>query len=212
MVQAGNTILPPLMRVSSLYKGGNSQPRLSAIHPFNFSTIQPFNKIDPSPDTTCHPQPFGIQSHKVHSSPVRTSIPQGERNIIPSLFTLRLFNQNYPSPALRAPSPARGEGTIIFTPSTFQPFNKIDPSPDTTCHPQPFGIQSHKVHSSPVRTSIPQRGEEYNPLTSIPQRGEEYNPLTPHPSPIQPKLPLTRPSGTLSRKGRGDNTLHTLLN
>ena len=85
-----------------------------------------------------------------------------------------------------------------FTPSTFHPFNKIDPSPDTTCHPQPFGIQSHKVHSSPVRTNIP-------------QRGEEYNPLTPHPSPIQPKLPLTRPSGTLSRKGRGNNYFHPSL-
>ena len=49
-----------------------------------------------------NPQPFGIQSHKARSSPVRTSIPQGEReNILrnkpfnPSPF--QLFNSLYPS-------------------------------------------------------------------------------------------------------------------
>ena len=47
----------------------------------------------PHPD----PQPFGIQSHSARSSPVRTSIPQGEReNILLNkpfnLSTFQLFN------------------------------------------------------------------------------------------------------------------------
>ena len=126
MVQAGNTILPPLMRVSSLYKGGNSQPRLSAIHPFNHST-----KLTP------HPTLRVTLSHSAYSLIrfiLRLFEPasrKGERNIIPSHLTLRLFNQNYPSPALRALSPSRGEGTIIFTPhsSPFAYSTKITPHP-----------------------------------------------------------------------------------
>ena len=55
---------------------------------FNHSTIHPFNSPHTSPFTlhllTPHPnpQPYGIQSHSAHSSPVRTSIPQGERENI----------------------------------------------------------------------------------------------------------------------------------
>ena len=54
----------------------------SPFHLFNFSTLltphSSLSRPPPHPD----PQPYGIQSHTAHSSPVRTSIPQGERGFI----------------------------------------------------------------------------------------------------------------------------------
>ena len=68
-------------------------PKLT-FQPFTHSTIQlssrftlhsSLSRPPPHPD----PQPFGIQSHSARSSPVRTNIPQGERE---------LFSETNPSP------------------------------------------------------------------------------------------------------------------
>ena len=61
-------------------------PKLT-FQPFTHSTIQLSSPFTPHsslsrPPPHPNPQPYGIQSHSAHSSPVRTSIPQGARENI----------------------------------------------------------------------------------------------------------------------------------
>ena len=67
---------------------------LSTIPPFNSSTLFTLHPSLSRPPPHPNPQPYGIQSHSAHSSPVRTSIPQGARENLfyeTNLSTLQLF-------------------------------------------------------------------------------------------------------------------------
>ena len=58
-----------------------------AAQQFKFHTSSSFTLLTPHPS----PQPYGIQSHTAHSSPVRASIPQGARNF----FVVRRLYFNF---------------------------------------------------------------------------------------------------------------------
>ena len=53
----------------------NPHISLFTLHVFSLSPLQPFNQFDPSPLSS----PARGEGNKAHPSPVRTSIPQGER-------------------------------------------------------------------------------------------------------------------------------------